>query len=69
VALGFVRLSPGLSRSRNPPGAWSVSDLEELPCEGTGVVQRVKKAAHSLEPARSISTQQGENLRRESRTR
>lgn len=40
MVLGFVSLSPGLPGSRSPYGAWEVSDLEELPCDGTGFVQR-----------------------------
>ena len=40
-----------------------MSDLEELPCEGTGFVQRGGKAAHGPEPAQSISTAGGAQRR------
>lgn len=56
MVLEFVSLSPGLSGSRSPHGAWEVSDSEELPCEGTGLY-RGGKAVHILEPL-SLSAQQ-----------
>lgn len=61
MVLGFVSLSPGLPGSRSPHGAWEVSDSEELPCDGTGLVQRGGKACSIHQHSGRSTEVRGEN--------